>query len=111
MPDGGEMNYALHYDRLIARARSRTLTGYRERHHVLPRCMGGSDASENLVDLTGEEHYVAHQLLVKMYPTVRSLATAAMWMAKRVTGNKAYGWLRRRHALAVVAQHTGSQRS
>ena len=37
------MNYFDHYDRLIARARTRVLEGYRERHHVLPRCMGGSN--------------------------------------------------------------------
>ena len=27
------MNYAIHYERLIERARSRSLVGYRERHH------------------------------------------------------------------------------
>ena len=27
--------------------------------------MGGTDDEENLVELTPEEHYVAHQLLVK----------------------------------------------
>jgi len=92
------MNYSAHYHRLIARARSRTLTGYKERHHVLPRCMGGGNEPENLVDLTAEEHYVAHQLLVKMYPDHGGLATAAVRMANKCTGNKAYGWLRRRHA-------------
>ena len=95
------MNYALHYERLMDRARNRILEGYRERHHVLPRCMGGRDESKNLVNLTPEEHYVAHQLLVKMYPEVRGLATAAVRMAKQCTGNKAYGWLRRRHARAI----------
>lgn len=94
------MDYAAHYDRLIARARGRTLDGYKERHHVIPRCMGGSNDPVNIVELTGEEHYVAHQLLVKMYPRNGRLAHAAVLMAKRATGNKSYGWLRRRHAAA-----------
>jgi len=101
------MNYAAHYEKLIARARSRTLTGYKERHHVLPRCMGGDDSPQNLVELTAEEHYVAHQLLCKMRPTVKFLAVAAMRMAKQCTGNKGYGWLRRRHAEAM----RGNQRT
>lgn len=94
------MNYRPHYERLIARARGRVLSGYVERHHVVPRCMGGGDERANLVDLTAEEHYVAHQLLVKMHPGNAKLVSAALPMSRKATGNKAYGWLRRRHAAA-----------
>lgn len=31
------MNYSAHYYRLICRARSRALTSYKERHHVVLR--------------------------------------------------------------------------
>ena len=103
------MKYADHYDRLITRARGRTLVGYRERHHVVPRCMGGDNSSQNLVYLTGEEHYVAHQLLVKMHPKVRGLAVAAVRMAKQCTGNKAYGWLRRRIAKETSDRFRGKK--
>src|SRR3990167_5668512 len=92
------MNYTAHYERLIERARGRVLTVYVESHHVLPRCMGGNDEAENIVELTGEEHYIAHQLLCKMYPSHKGLIFAAVWMAKRASGNKAYGWLVRRRA-------------
>lgn len=92
------MNYFSHYGCLISRAMSRVLDGYRERHHILPKCMGGGNESENLVDLTAEEHFVAHQILVKMYPDVPGLAIAAVRMAKQCGRNKAYGWLRRRAA-------------
>lgn len=105
------MNYAAHYDRLISRARTRVLLGYRERHHVLPRCMGGSDAPENIVALTAEEHYVAHQLLIKMHPSSVGLATAAARMSKRCTGNKSFGWLRRRNAAAVSKLNRGREMS
>jgi len=98
------MDYAAVYKRLMHRACGRCLADYTETHHVLPRCMGGSDEPENLVELTPEEHYVAHQLLVKMYPGNRALAFAAMFMAKQCTGNKPYGWLRRRAASAALGR-------
>jgi len=98
------VNYVAHYDRLIARARCRELAGYTETHHVLPRSMGGGDEPENLADLTPEEHYVAHQLLVKMHPSAPRLAVAAALMAKRCTGSKAYGWLRRKIAAAMLGR-------
>jgi len=107
--EAGGVNYCAHYDRLMSRARGRVLVGYKERHHVLPRCMGGGNEPENIVKLTAEEHYVAHQLLVKMHPEVHGLAIAAFRMAKPCTGNKAYGWMQRRHALAVAAHMRGNQ--
>jgi hypothetical protein len=109
------MHYAAHYDRLIARARVRDLAGYMERHHVVPRCMGGGDEASNVVRLTPEEHYTAHQLLVKMYPNNAKL----LWSASAMTNgterqsrrNKLYGWLRRRLSSQmtgrVVSEETG----
>lgn len=102
------MNYSAHYEKLIARARHRVLAGYKERHHVLPRCMDGTDAADNLVDLTAEEHYLCHQLLVKMYPENRKLVHAANLMAKRSGGNKVYGWLRRRQAEDISYLNRGN---
>ena len=110
--ESGGMDYAAHYARLIERARGRKLDGYKERHHVIPRCMGGGNSSDNIVELTGEEHYVAHQLLVKLHPEHRGLSHAAVWMAKQCTlGNKAYGWLRRRHASAARLLKIGTKNS
>lgn len=98
------MNYAAHYDRLIDRARRRVLHGCVERHHVVPRCMDGSDAPENIVQLTPEEHFVAHQLLVRIHPGVAGLVHAAVLMAQRCSGNKVYGWLRRRHSSSRIGR-------
>lgn len=49
------------------RAKEPALTGYVERHHILPRCMGGGDDADNLVRLTPEDHIFAHLLLAKIY--------------------------------------------
>lgn len=44
-----------------------------ERHHVVPKCLGGTDDEENLIYLTLKEHFIAHKLLHKENPENRSL--------------------------------------
>lgn len=39
--------------------------GYHEKHHILPRCCGGIDEEENLIDLYANEHFIAHKLLAE----------------------------------------------
>lgn len=107
------MNYAEHYNRLIDKASNRVLSGYSEKHHVVPKCVGGTDAKENIVRLTPEEHYIAHQLLIKMYPSVAGLAYAAAFMtgANKNTfrNNKLRGWIARRVAAALSREKTGKR--
>jgi phosphoglycolate phosphatase-like HAD superfamily hydrolase len=52
----------------VERARNRVLDSYTERHHIIPRCIGGTDVKENLVDLTAREHFICHRLLVNIHP-------------------------------------------
>ena len=62
------MNYQNIYIRLIEHAKQRTVqTGYVEKHHILPRSLGGKDEIENMVSLTAREHFIAHLLLAKIY--------------------------------------------
>jgi len=64
--------------------------------------MGGTDDPDNLVCLTPEEHFVAHQLLCKMHPSHRGLAIAAMFITSHgINRNKQYGWIRRRISLTM----------
>lgn len=98
------MNYRGIYDALINRSRSRVLIGYVERHHILPKCLGGSDDATNIAILTPEEHYLAHQLLVKMHPDCYKLLLAASFMGsggnrRQARSNKLYGWLRRKASM------------
>ena len=39
---------------------------YQEKHHIIPKSLGGSNKKENIVSLTAREHFVCHRLLVKM---------------------------------------------
>lgn len=42
--------------------------GY-QTHHIIPRCIGGTNTFDNLVVLTFKEHRVCHCLLIKMQLT------------------------------------------
>lgn len=105
------MNYKKIYDSLIERARTRQISGYTELHHIIPRCMGGSDDSSNLARLKPEEHYTAHLLLVKIYPDNYNLIYAAQMMVTGRPSNKLYGWLRRRYSNAISVSQTGTGNS
>lgn len=53
------MDYNKIYSNLIERARNRPpLIGYKEVHHIVPKCLGGNNDDSNLVELTPEEHYM-----------------------------------------------------
>jgi hypothetical protein len=104
------MNYQKHYELLVDRAKNRSLSGYVERHHVLPKCIGGDDSQENLVSLTPEEHFVAHQMLVKIYPNNKKLVYAAWAMTHgKNRSNKKYGWLRRKRSEAQVGMRLSKE--
>lgn len=105
------MNYTAIYERLIAKAKDRVIAEYTEAHHILPKCMGGDDGKDNLVNLTPEEHYVAHQLLCKMHPNNGALAKAAQMMTCNRPSNKLYGWVRKRHASAMRNAQLGENNS
>jgi hypothetical protein len=63
------MEYTRIYKQIIERAQNRKLEGYIEKHHITPKCIGGLDIQENIVELTAREHFLCHRLLCEMYPT------------------------------------------
>lgn len=75
--------------------------------------MGGDDDPNNLVVLTPEEHFVAHQLLAKIHPTETGLIFALQgmcsWNSTQSRSNKAYGWLRRKFSENMKLRWTDPQ--
>ena len=63
-----QSKYTRWYFSIISRAQIRTLAAdtYRERHHIIPRSLGGSNDQDNIVQLTAREHFICHWLLTKM---------------------------------------------
>lgn len=63
------MNYQRIHDEIICHAKSRILPKdtYKESHHIIPKCLGGTNDKSNLVNLTAREHYIIHWLLYKIH--------------------------------------------
>lgn len=65
----------------IQESRENTYFPYSERHHIIPRCLGGTDEEDNLIYLTYREHFIAHNLLMKENPDNRNLILAVHFMS------------------------------
>lgn len=95
------MNYQFHYNKLMERApKKKPTSGYYERHRIIPGCLGGKYVIGNIAWLTPEEHFIAHQLLVKIYPGNKKLVYSARMMTVnrkeyQARTNKEYAWLKR----------------
>lgn len=93
------MNYEKHYILLIEKAKNKNCSGYLEQHHIVPKCLGGSDEKINLVSLTPEEHFLAHKLLTKIYPNDIRILYAFNFMSAPISGrkinNKKFGFVRK----------------
>lgn len=107
------MNYSKIYNQLIEKAilenrvklkKTHIDYIYYERHHILPKSLNGSNDINNLVLLTAKEHYVAHKLLVEIYPGQKmSLAFHKMTYSKNgnhIKSNKDYEYARKLNSLA-----------
>lgn len=50
----------------ISKSRKKSNNHYYENHHIIPKCMDGTNQKSNLVLLTAREHFMCHHLLTKM---------------------------------------------
>lgn len=77
-----ELTYKDFIDNII-KTRGRFACGneYHERHHIIPRCMGGTDEKNNLIDLFAREHFEAHRLLALENPQNEKIVCAWHAMA------------------------------
>lgn len=76
-------HYLTRYDKFIAFYKETASVGFVERHHITPKCMGGSDDDDNLVILPARAHFICHYLLHKAYPENKKLAHAFAMMNVR----------------------------
>jgi hypothetical protein len=84
------MDYKRIHDAIIDRAKTRTLTGYKERHHIVPKCMGGSNDKSNIAELTAREHFFVHKLLCEIYPKHHGILKAYFAMAMLQTNQRKF---------------------
>lgn len=61
---------------LSSRKNLKDKKSYQERHHIVPKTLGGTNMKSNLIYLYAQEHYYAHKLLAKEYPNEQGLQLA-----------------------------------
>lgn len=108
------------YSNIISNAQIRVnVPGtYVEKHHIVPRSLGGSDDVTNLVKLTAREHFICHWLLTKMHTGIaRGKMINAMYMMQgqsthqkryesKIT-SRIYNTLRAEYAQYISKMNTG----
>jgi 5-methylcytosine-specific restriction endonuclease McrA len=107
---GGNVNYQKIYARLIDSALSKKCPdAYYERHHIIPKSMGGTDDVANIARLTAREHFIAHVLLAKIYGGNQWFAVTRMAKQTKQLHSKLYAVARIEHAKAASIALTGKK--
>lgn len=73
------MNLDKLYKKLMTRRRLLPISDvkFTEVHHIVPKCFGGDNSSENLIRLTYREHFIAHLILWKIQTDKRKSSQMA----------------------------------
>lgn len=75
------MDYKSYIENILTGRGRFNCRGYKERHHIKPKCLGGSDDTDNLIDLYAKEHYEVHRLLALENPNEGGLCYAWFMMS------------------------------
>lgn len=59
-------------------------------HHVVPRCVGGSNDDDNLIKLTYREHYLCHALLAIAFRSYGKIGNTLSFLRKGAKNSKFY---------------------
>jgi hypothetical protein len=71
------------YLNITKRGQDRITDERTESHHIIPKCLGGTDDRCNLTNVTLREHFICHWLLTKIhYGKERHQLLKALWMMK-----------------------------
>lgn len=87
------------------------IDGYVEKHHIIPKSMGGSNNLSNIVKLTAREHFVAHWLLFKIHKNP-SMAKAFRLMldASGRKKSKSYAEAKAIYAKSMIGENNVAKR-
>lgn len=87
-----DSKYQKWYNNIITnRIKNPLINGYKEKHHIIPKCCGGSNKKENLIYLTAKEHFICHSLLVEIFRNTKyysKLLYAFMCMKRDINSNR-----------------------
>lgn len=106
------MDYKRVYAEFIKdrREKEARLEGYSERHHIVPRALGGGDEVGNLIRLTAEDHFFAHLVLAKihggkMWSPIAYMVSGQRKDYKPIISRNRYGWAARALARSLSGEN------
>lgn len=105
--------YTRTYHKIITNAQQRDISpDFVERHHIVPRALGGSDDTDNIVSLTPREHYICHALLPKMVEgaAIHKMYAAFNMMHVDRYGNRYTGKLYEYYKIKFYRHHSEAQK-
>jgi predicted transcriptional regulator len=85
-----ENKYYNWYNKIIDNALKRNVfqNKYFEKHHIIPKSLGGTNKKENLVTLSAREHYVSHWLLTKFTNGINKRRMSFAFLRMNTSKNK-----------------------
>ncbi len=109
------MDYLRAYYNIVIKAGQDERFGYLELHHIVPRCIFGEkilnedklkdvNQNSNLVYLTAREHFVAHWLLHRAFPSNKKLGLAFWAMAGMISPDHKRDYLPSSRAIAEARE-------
>lgn len=63
--------YTKFYFKIVNYRQINQYKGYTEKHHIIPKAIGGDDDESNIVCLSAREHFICHLLLPKMHDSYK----------------------------------------
>ncbi len=113
------MDHQKIYDSIIENARKQNRIKYAgiyyENHHIIPKCLNGSDKQYNRILLSAREHFVCHKLLTYIYKENYKIISAfnlMIFMNKRKYGitSRDYEYVRELYAKTPIDEETRQKR-
>jgi len=107
------------YFKIIDLRKGKPREGYMERHHIIPRSLGGKDTKENMVWLSASDHFECHKLLTTITEGInKTKMWSALWrmMNKQsqtqqrdyLFTNEEYKEARKQHSIAHSQRMSGT---
>lgn len=103
------LKYLHRYVKFIKKCESLSKSGYTERHHIIPKSLGGNNSEDNMLRLTAAQHFGAHILLAKATNSPKMIKALHKMMHSRTgdvkrdynISSRLYEYLKERHAKIV----------
>lgn len=105
-----DSKYTNWYYSIVCRNKNVNKQIYTEKHHIIPKCMGGPNKKDNIVRLTAKEHFICHWILTKIcidpiHKKKMFYALNRLSNSKNVYSSLEYSVARKKHSDNMTNSH------